>query len=158
MRGRARAHLLLLVLLPALSVLTGGCAIPRWPVQAPITSPFGVRLRGILPGIHRGVDLSVPTGTPVRCMAPGRVRFAGVQRGFGNVVWVDHGGQVLSVYAHLSTIHVTAGEAVDGGQVLGLSGSSGDATAPHLHFEIWRWGREVDPVPLLGGFPVSPGS
>ena len=135
-----------------------GCAVPRWPVQAPITSPFGLRLRGIVPGIHRGVDLAVPTGTPVRCMAPGRVRFAGVQRGFGNVVWVDHGGQVLTVYAHLSSIQVKAGESVAGGQVLGLSGSTGDATAPHLHFEIWRWGREVDPVPLLGGFPVSPGS
>jgi murein DD-endopeptidase MepM/ murein hydrolase activator NlpD len=89
-------------------------------------------------------------------MAPGRVRFAGVQRGFGNVVWVDHGGEVLTVYAHLSAIQVTAGQAVAPGHVLGLSGSSGDATAPHLHFEIWRWGREVDPVPLLGGFPSSP--
>lgn len=127
-------------------------------MQAPITSPFGLRLRGIVPGIHRGVDLAVPTGTPVHSMAPGRVRFAGVQRGYGNVVWVDHGGDVLSVYAHLSSISVQAGERVAGGQVLGLSGSSGDATAPHLHFEIWRWGREMDPVPLLGGFPVSRGS
>jgi murein DD-endopeptidase MepM/ murein hydrolase activator NlpD len=130
-----------------------GCAIPRWPVDAPITSAFGLRWRGLLPSVHRGVDLNVPTGTPVHCMAPGRVRFAGVQRGFGNVVWVDHGGEVLTVYAHLSEIRVTAGEAVAGGQVLGLSGASGDVTAPHLHFEIWRWGREVDPVPLLGGFP-----
>jgi len=136
-----------------LASAAAGCAIPRWPVEAPLTSPFGLRMRGLLPGIHRGVDLAVPTGTPVHAMAPGRVRFAGVQRGFGNVVWVDHGGRVLTVYAHLSEIRVTAGEAVTGGQVLGLSGSSGDATAPHLHFEIWRWGREVDPVPLLGGFP-----
>ena len=84
----------------------GGCAIPRWPVDAPITSPFGLRLRGIVPGIHRGVDLAVPTGTPGRCMAPGRVRFAGVQRGYGNVVWGDHGGDVMTVYAHLTSISV----------------------------------------------------
>lgn len=146
------------VLSTTLAAVLSGCAIPRWPVDAPITSPFGLRLRGIVPGIHRGVDLAVPTGTPVHSMAPGRVRFAGVQRGYGNVVWVDHGGDVMTVYAHLSSISVRAGEPVEGGQVLGLSGSSGDATAPHLHFEIWRWGREVDPVPLLGGFPISRGS
>ena len=86
-------------------------------------------------------------------MAPGQVRFAGIQRGFGNVVWLDHGGAVLTVYAHLAAIRVATGEAVTGGQVIALSGSSGDVSAPHLHFEIWRWGREVDPVPLLGGFP-----
>lgn len=118
-----------------------------------MTSPFGLRLRGIRPDLHRGVDIAVPVGTPVHAMAAGRVRFAGVQRGYGTVVWLDHGGSVLTVYAHLSALRVRAGEAVRGGQVIGLSGASGDATAPHLHFEIWRWGRQVDPVPLLGGFP-----
>ena len=88
-------------------------------------------------------------------IAPGRVRFAGVQQGFGNVVWVDHGGQVITVYAHLSTIRVRTGDEVKGHAVLGLSGSSGEARGAHLHFEIWRWGREVDPVPLLGGRPRS---
>jgi acyl-homoserine lactone acylase PvdQ len=63
------------------------------------------------------------------------------------------GGEVLSVYAHLSALEVEAGEAVDGRQVIARSGQSGNAASPHLHFEIWRWGREVDPVPLLGGFP-----
>ncbi|HSG09128.1 MAG TPA: M23 family metallopeptidase [Longimicrobiales bacterium] len=143
----------------ALSLLLGvgvaGCAIPRWPVDAPMTSSFGFRLRGIRPEIHRGVDLAVPEGTEVRAMAPGRVRFAGVQQGFGNVVWVDHGGQVITVYAHLSTIRVRTGDEVKGRAVLGLSGSSGEARGAHLHFEIWRWGREVDPVPLLGGRPRS---
>jgi murein DD-endopeptidase MepM/ murein hydrolase activator NlpD len=137
----------------ALVAAAGGCTIPRWPVHGPLTSPYGLRFRGIRPEIHRGVDIAVPTGTPVHAMADGRVRFAGVQRGYGNVVWLDHGGGVLSVYAHLSVIRVHAGERVDGGEVVGLSGSSGDATGPSLHFEIWRWGREVDPVPLLGGFP-----
>jgi murein DD-endopeptidase MepM/ murein hydrolase activator NlpD len=139
----------------ALALLVGlaGCAIPHWPAQAPITSPYGLRLRGLLPEIHRGVDLAVPTGTPVHAMAPGRVRFAGTMRGFGRVVWLDHGGAVTTVYAHLSSVRVQAGQHVEGGDVVGLSGSSGDVTAPHLHFEVWRWGRPVDPVPLLGGRP-----
>lgn len=137
----------------ALVLVLAGCALPRWPADAPLTSAYGVRWRGILPGIHRGVDLAVPTGTPVRSMAGGRVRFAGTMRGFGEVVWIDHGGAVLTVYAHLSEIRVRPGQDVEGGEVVGLSGSSGDVTAPHLHFEVWRWGRPVDPVPLLGGRP-----
>jgi murein DD-endopeptidase MepM/ murein hydrolase activator NlpD len=69
------------------------------------------------------------------------------------VVWLDHPGQVITVYGHLSAINVRTGEQVRGGQVIGLSGRSGNVTGPHLHFEIWRHGREVDPVPFLGGFP-----
>lgn len=86
-------------------------------------------------------------------MAPARVRFSGTMGGYGNVVWLDHGGSVLTVYAHLSEIRVHAGQTVAGRQVIGLSGMSGNATGPHLHFEVWRWGREQDPVALLGGFP-----
>ncbi|HUF76532.1 MAG TPA: M23 family metallopeptidase [Longimicrobiales bacterium] len=132
---------------------TAACGIPRWPVDARVTSDFGLRMRGWSPDMHRGVDLDVPSGTPVRAMAEARVRFAGVMSGFGNVVWLDHGGGTLSVYAHLSTIQAREDEHVRGGQVIGLSGASGNATTPHLHFEVWRWGREVDPVPLLGGLP-----
>lgn len=140
-------------LVAALAVALAGCAIPRWPVDAPLTSPFGARLRGLRPDLHRGVDLAVAEGTPVRTMAPGTVRFAGTQSGYGKVVWVDHGGGVLTVYAHLSEVRVQTGERLPGRAVVGLSGSTGNATAPHLHFEVWRWGREVDPVPLLGGRP-----
>ncbi len=140
--------------LPAfLLFATAACGLPRWPVDAPLTSDFGVRMRGARPDIHRGVDFGVPTGTEVRAMTDARVRFAGVMDGFGNVVWLDHGGSILSVYAHLSSISVREGDRVGAGQVVGLSGATGDVTAPHLHFEVWRWGREVDPVPLLGGTP-----
>jgi murein DD-endopeptidase MepM/ murein hydrolase activator NlpD len=132
-----------------------GCAIPRWPVNGPVTSDFGIRFDGLLPGVHRGIDIAVPTGTEVRAMAPATVRFAGLQQGYGNVVWLDHGGEVLSVYGHLSELRVSQGQVVRGDQVLGLSGMSGNASAPHLHFEIWRWGVERDPVPLLGGFPAG---
>jgi murein DD-endopeptidase MepM/ murein hydrolase activator NlpD len=142
-----------LVVLLALSWGAAGCAIPRWPVQGPVSSDFGLRFQGVWPGIHRGIDIAVPTGTEIRTMAPGVVRFAGVQSGYGNVVWVDHGGEVLTVYAHLSAIHVAVGQVVRSRAVLGLSGASGNASGPHLHFEVWRWGRERDPVPLLGGFP-----
>ena len=129
------------------------CSLPHWPVDSRLTSPFGVRLLGGRLGIHRGVDFDVPEGTPVRAMDEGRVRFAGTMRGFGNVVWVEHGSDILTVYAHLSRIMVDEGTRVDGSTVLGLSGATGDVTGPHLHFEVWRWGREVDPVPLLGGRP-----
>lgn len=137
------------------AVSLAGCAIPRWPVEGPMTSAFGVRWRGVLPQIHRGVDISVPTGTEVQSMANGVVRYAGWQGDYGNVVWIDHGGSVLTVYAHLSEIRVTAGQAVRAGQVVALSGASGNASGPHLHFEVWRWSRQVDPVPLLGGYPGS---
>ena len=147
-----RAKLVRVALL-LVTVGSAGCAIPRWPVEGMLTSPFGVRFRGLLPGIHRGVDLSVPTGTPVRAMSPGFVRFSGTMAGYGEVVWLDHGGAVLTVYAHLSRRDVRTGDRVEHRQVVGLSGSSGDVTAPHLHFEIWRWGRPTDPVPLLGGMP-----
>ena len=150
-RGRLGRGLLVL----GAAALLAGCAIPRWPADAPMTSPWGLRFLGIRPDLHRGVDLAVPAGTPVRAMAGGRVRFAGTQGSYGTVVWIDHGGSVLTVYAHLSELRVRTGEAVEGRQVVGLSGASGNATRPHLHFEIWRWGRSVDPVPLLGGRPGS---
>ena len=134
-------------------VLATGCALPRWPVDGALSSGFGLRLRGGWPDVHRGVDFPVPTGTPVRSMSAGTVRYAGWMRGFGNVVWIDHPWNVMTVYAHLSAIHVAGGDDVDHGAVIGLSGASGDVTAPHLHFEVWRSGRATDPVPLLGGEP-----
>jgi murein DD-endopeptidase MepM/ murein hydrolase activator NlpD len=136
-----------------LVLAASGCVLPYWPVHGPVTSPFGLRLRGLRPQVHRGVDVSVPSGTPVHAMGPGRVEYAGVMRGYGKVVILDHGGGLRSLYAHLSEVQVKTGEEVDGHAVIGLSGMSGDATGPHLHFEVWRYGRPVDPVPLLGGFP-----
>lgn len=133
--------------------LASACALPRWPVEATMTSGFGLRFMGWRPDLHRGVDLDVPTGTPVGAMAGGSVRFAGVQSGFGNVVWIDHVAGITSVYAHLSEIHVRTGDRVGAGQTVGLSGATGYVTAPHLHFEVWRWGRPVDPIPVLGGKP-----
>jgi murein DD-endopeptidase MepM/ murein hydrolase activator NlpD len=122
-------------------------------VEGALLSPFGLRTRGFSLDLHRGVDIDVPDGTEVRAMARGSVRFAGTQSGYGQVIWLDHQGDLITVYAHLSAIRVREGEKVRNGQVIGLSGHSGNAVGPHLHFEVWRHGREVDPVPLLGGFP-----
>lgn len=141
------------VLLAILGLGLVGCGVPRWPVHGVVTSPFGLRRDGLGVEIHRGVDIDVPTGTPVRSMAPGRVVYAGTMGGYGRVVMVDHRGGVRTVYAHLSEIRVRRGERLDGRPVIGLSGSSGNATGPHLHFEVLRRGSVEDPVPLLGGFP-----
>jgi murein DD-endopeptidase MepM/ murein hydrolase activator NlpD len=155
LRSREPRRRLLCILLLTASPLWQGCSGLRWPVDGRPSSGYGLRTRGIWPDIHHGVDFAVPEGTAVRAMARGRVRFAGAMSGYGNVVWLDHGRDVLSVYAHLSRIDVPAGGNVERGQILGTSGATGDVTAPHLHFEVWRWGRPVDPIPLMGGLPGS---
>lgn len=139
--------------LAALLLGPAACSLPHWPVEGPVTSPFGVRVDGLEPRVHRGVDISVPVGTPVRAMKGGRVTHAGRMGGFGIAVILDHGGGTHSIYAHLSEPRVRAGDAVDGQQVVGLSGQSGNVTGPHLHFEVWRSGRPEDPVALLGRTP-----
>jgi murein DD-endopeptidase MepM/ murein hydrolase activator NlpD len=134
-------------------LLCSSCSIPRWPVDGTMTSPYGLRLRGWSPDMHEGVDVAAPTGTPVRAMKSGRVERAGPWGGYGLAVVIAHGTNVRTLYAHLSRIDVGQGDRVDGGQQIGAVGQTGSATGPHLHFEVWRWGRAEDPVPLLGGFP-----
>lgn len=137
-------------------ILLAGCSVPRWPVDGALTSPYGLRHRGGLTfQLHRGVDISVPLGTPVRAMAPGRVKFAGSQRGYGRVVIIDHGGGVRTVYAHLSEVRAREGQELSGRPVIGLSGNTGTSSGPHLHFEVLRGGNAEDPVPLLGSFPKT---
>ncbi|HSJ15171.1 MAG TPA: M23 family metallopeptidase [Longimicrobiales bacterium] len=133
--------------------LVSSCSLPRWPVSGTMTSPFGLRFRGWRPDVHEGVDISAPRGTPVRAMRAGEVLFAGRQGGYGLVVILAHGTNVRSLYAHLSRIDVAKGQRVRAGEGIGAVGQTGNATGPHLHFEVWRWGRPEDPVPLLGGMP-----
>ena len=141
------------VAIPLLLLAATACQTPQWPVNGPIRSPYGIRIAGIGGELHRGVDIGVAVGTPVRPMLNGRVRFAGTMSGYGQVIWVDHGEDVLTVYAHLSEIAVEAGQEVSRGTVIGRTGQSGNTSGPHLHLEVWRWGREVDPVQMLGGPP-----
>jgi murein DD-endopeptidase MepM/ murein hydrolase activator NlpD len=113
-----------------------------------ITSGFSMRMHPIL-GIwkqHLGVDYGAPIGTPVRCVGDGVVSFAGVQNGYGNVIMVQHSGDRMTVYAHLSRIDVHKGERVEQGQHIGDVGMTGWATGPHLHFEFRLHGQQQDPL------------
>jgi len=118
-----------------------------WPVAAPrITSPFGARWGRP----HEGVDLVAAPGTPVLAAADGVVAYAGHGiRGYGNLIVLSHPGGLLTVYAHNSVLSARQGERVKRGHVIALSGQSGRATAPHLHFEVRRGESPVDPLPFL---------
>ncbi len=112
-----------------------------------VTSGFKMRFHPILQKwrAHLGTDFAAPTGTAVRTVGDGVVEFAGVQNGFGNVVFVKHRNQHETVYAHLSRIDVKKGQSVEQGQTLGAVGATGWATGPHLHFEFRVNGQHQDP-------------
>lgn len=133
---------------------SGGGEVPGTlvrPVPGRVTSPFGPRTHPILGTVrmHTGIDMSAPYGQPIRAAAGGRVILAGAYGGYGNTVMIDHGGGMVTLYAHQSAIRVTYGEAVDAGETIGESGSSGLATGPHLHFEVRIGGTPVDPLDYL---------
>ena len=113
-----------------------------------VTSGFKMRFHPIHQTwrAHMGVDYGAPTGTPVRSVGEGRVQFAGVMSGYGNVVQIDHGGNDTTLYAHLSRIDVRLGETVGRGQRIGAVGATGWATGPHLHFEFRDNGVQRDPI------------
>ncbi len=115
-----------------------------------MTSGFKMRFHPILQTwrAHLGVDYAAPTGTPVRSVGQGIVDVAGSQGGFGNVVMVKHASGQTTVYAHLSRINVKRGQSVMQGQTLGLVGSTGWATGPHLHFEFRVNGQHKDPLTM----------
>lgn len=117
-----------------------------WPVSGPITSPFGMRW-GTL---HPGIDIGVPTGTPVHASAAGKVVWCGWMSGYGNFVVLDNGGGFATAYGHNSRIAVHCGEEVAQGQVISYSGCTGFCTGPHVHFEIRVDGTPVDPLTYLG--------
>ena len=95
---------------------------------------------------HKGTDFKAERGTPVLAAGGGTVRIAGVQNGYGNVVYIDHGDGLITRYGHLAKILVKAGATITAGDKLGLVGATGRATGPHLHFEVRIAGRAVDPV------------
>ncbi len=115
-----------------------------------LTSGFKMRFHPILKTMraHLGVDYGAPTGTPVRSVGDGVVEYAGTQGGYGNVVFVNHGKQHTTVYAHLSRIDVRKGQSVSQSQNIGAVGATGWATGPHLHFEFRVNGEHRDPLTL----------
>jgi murein DD-endopeptidase MepM/ murein hydrolase activator NlpD len=122
-----------------------------WPLQGRITSYFGRRNLGMgTASFHRAIDIAVPTGTPIAAARSGTVTYAGwSDRGYGNLVKIQHSGGDETWYAHQSEILVTVGQAVKQSDVIGLSGSTGLSTGPHLHFELHEGGNAVDPLAYL---------
>jgi murein DD-endopeptidase MepM/ murein hydrolase activator NlpD len=124
----------------------------RWPVkQAGVSSLFGLRRDPIDHAwrMHWGLDLAAPRGRVVGAAAAGFVVHAGWSRGYGLMVEVRHRAGLTTRYSHLALVTCSPGEAVETGQPLGLVGSTGRATGPHLHFEVWRQGRPRDPLAMF---------
>lgn len=122
------------------------------PVAGEVSSPFGMRLSPWRRGrhLHTGVDIRARTGTPVRTSAAGTVVFAGRDSGgYGTTVVVDHGGDVKTLYGHLSGIYVRTGQRIPRGTVVGAVGSTGRSTGAHLHFEVRIGNVPVDPMLYL---------
>ena len=122
-----------------------------WPVSGPITSPFGMRMHPVYgrPILHAGIDIGVPQGTTIGAAADGRVIVAGYQGDCGNMVALDHHGGLSTIYCHMSQIFVGVGQDVQRGQAIGAVGMTGDATGPHLHFQVMQDGHPVDPMSYL---------
>jgi murein DD-endopeptidase MepM/ murein hydrolase activator NlpD len=122
------------------------------PVPGETSSLFGLKRSyngGPVESYHKGLDVSAPQGTPVRCTAKGKVVLTGtVEEGFqvhGNTVIIDHGQCLTTIYMHLSAIAVTEGQSVEAGEVIGKVGNTGISTAPHLHWGTYLYGTSVDP-------------
>jgi hypothetical protein len=123
----------------------------RMPFEGWITSEFGMRKHPIFGGMrmHYGLDIAGPIGTPVHATAEGRVVWAGGRSGYGNLVILDHGYGVSTLYAHLSAIDVKLGDVVPRGDLIGKVGSTGSSTGPHCHYEVQVDGIPTDPTAYI---------
>ena len=122
-----------------------------WPVSGPITSPFGMRMHPVYgrPILHAGIDIAAAQGTTIAAAADGRVIVAGTQGDCGKMVAIDHHGGLSTIYCHMSQIFVGVGQDVQRGQAIGAVGMTGDATGPHVHFQVMQDGHPVDPMSFL---------
>jgi murein DD-endopeptidase MepM/ murein hydrolase activator NlpD len=131
--------------------ISGAPGSVMWPVSGPITSPFGMRNHPVFGRfiMHAGIDIAAAEGTTIAAAAAGRVILAQYAGNCGNMITLDHGGGMATNYCHLSQIFVGVGQDVQRGQAIGAVGMTGDATGPHLHFEVRIDGRPVDPLGYL---------
>jgi murein DD-endopeptidase MepM/ murein hydrolase activator NlpD len=142
---------------PAGGRQAGGRFNQRRPLEhGTVTSNFGPRNLKGSGDYHYGLDIGVPTGTRVTSTGPGKVIFAGVKGGYGNLVEVAHPDGTVTYYAHLQRATVRVGESVAPGQLIAMSNNTGNSTGPHLHFAVERNGRFVNPrdsfsFPGVGG-------
>lgn len=122
-----------------------------WPLKGAITSPYGSRIHPVFKtrANHTGIDIDGNTGDPVRAANDGEVLYSGWLRGYGQVVIIDHGGSLTTVYAHLSKISVGESAKVKRGDIIGRVGATGVATGPHLHFEVRVNGGTANPMKYL---------
>lgn len=129
----------------------GGTGSMVWPVSGPITSSFGWRTNPISghKEYHPGIDIGVAYGTPIKAADSGTVIAATWYTGYGNVIIIDHGKGVSTLYAHQSSLAVGSGAHVSRGQTIGYVGSTGYSTGPHLHFEVRVSGSPVNPLGYL---------
>ncbi len=133
-------------------VPSGGKLAWPLPSRGEITSDFGMRVHPTFKTrmMHTGIDIRMPSGTPVYAAGPGEVLYAGWLRGYGQIVIIDHGKELSSVYAHLSRLAVGEGDRVRKGQNIGAVGTTGTTTGAHLHFEVRVNGEAKNPMHYLG--------
>jgi len=129
----------------------GGTGSLIWPVSGPVTSSFGWRIHPILGyrKFHTGIDIGAGYGAPIHAADSGTVIYATWMSGYGNVIIIDHGRGISTLYAHQSSLAVGNGARVSRGQTIGYVGSTGFSTGPHLHFEVRLNGNPVDPMAYL---------
>ena len=134
---------------------TGAVALPKgegvldWPLRGVLYGRYGRKGSER----HDGIDLAAPSGTPVKTARAGTVLYAGEQKGYGKIAIIDHGGGLVTLYAHNRDVRVKTGQKVRDGQVVATVGSSGRTSGPHLHFEVRKDGLPVDPLKYLGAPP-----
>jgi len=129
-------------------------ATPKgWPVSGRITSNYGHREHPMHGGddFHTGMDISAETGTAVKATADGVVSFSGWSGGGGNLVVLEHGFGYSTCYAHNKIIVIKEGQRVKRGEIIAYSGSTGNSTGPHCHYEIWKDGKHINPMPYVEG-------
>jgi Membrane proteins related to metalloendopeptidases len=122
-----------------------------WPVTGRITSGFGWRISPFGDGneLHPGIDIATNMGCPVVATADGQVVASGWSGGYGNMVQIDHGNGLETIYGHNSQLAVGVGQTVRKGQVISYAGSTGKSTGPHVHYEIRKDGAAIDPWKYL---------